>query len=313
MSFLKKKNLLITGWFLVVAVSCVGAQQSPAAAADPAVSSGEDTAFFARLLPLHRVKTPPGPYDWLAQQKEDGQTFAQYVAEKPVLPDGKKKYIYITLLGDFSPKGKEIIVETAKVIEIFFGLPVKWAEPLPLSVIPAKAQRVHPQTGDKQILSTYVIDEVLVPRIPADAFCFIAFTPSDLWPGEGWNFVFGQASLDDRVGVWSIYRNGNPDGDAAEYQLCLKRTIKTGTHEIGHMFSLKHCIYYECLMNGSNYRKEADSRPMELCPVCLRKLAWALHFDVSKRYQRLAEIYQQLGFPEEASFCRESLRILRDK
>lgn len=38
----------------------------------------------------------------------------------------------------------------------------------------------------------------------------IAFTNADLWPGEGWNYVFGQASLADHVGVWSIHRYGDP-------------------------------------------------------------------------------------------------------
>ena len=38
--------------------------------------------------------------------------------------------------------------------------------------------------------------------LPKDAFAFVAFTSSDLWPGEGWNFVFGQASMEGRIGVW---------------------------------------------------------------------------------------------------------------
>ena len=47
----------------------------------------------------------------------------------------------------------------------------------------------------KQILTTHVLGEVLKPRLPKDAAAYIAFTASDLWPGEGWNFVFGQATL----------------------------------------------------------------------------------------------------------------------
>jgi hypothetical protein len=27
---------------------------------------------------------------------------------------------------------------------------------------------------------------------PADALAYLALTASDLWPGEGWNFVFGR-------------------------------------------------------------------------------------------------------------------------
>lgn len=48
--------------------------------------------------------------------------------------------------------------------------------------------------------------------------------------------------------------------------------MKVSAHELIHTFGVHHCIYYECLMNGSNNLDEADHRPMELCPVDLRKL-----------------------------------------
>ena len=38
----------------------------------------------------------------------------------------------------------------------------------------------------------------------------ISFTSTDLWPGEDWNFVFGQASFEKPVGVWSLHRLGDP-------------------------------------------------------------------------------------------------------
>ena len=108
----------------------------------------------------------------------------------------------------------------SRYIQIYFQTPVKFTDPIPLSAVPAQARRIHPtqrvpngQTGDPQILTTYTIEEILKPRMPKDAFAFVAFTSSDLWPGEGWNFVFGQASMDDRIGVWSTYRNGDPQQD----------------------------------------------------------------------------------------------------
>jgi len=57
--------------------------------------------------------------------------------------------------------------------------------------------------GDRQVLAGYVLDSVLKPRLPGDAAACIAVTASDLWPGEGWNFVSGEASLQDRVAVKS--------------------------------------------------------------------------------------------------------------
>lgn len=64
-------------------------------------------------------------------------------------------------------------------------------------------------------------------------------------------------------------------------------------HEIGHMFGLPHCIYYECLMNGANQDTldEFKRRPMLLCNVCLRKLQYRIGFDITKRYKDLMALY----------------------
>jgi WD40 repeat protein len=37
----------------------------------------------------------------------------------------------------------------------------------------------------------YILHEVLEPQRPTDALAYLALTGSDLWPGKGWNFVFG--------------------------------------------------------------------------------------------------------------------------
>ena len=34
------------------------------------------------------------------------------------------------------------------------------------------------------------------------------------------------------------------------YNLVLMRVIKDALHELGHVFGLMHCIYYECNMNS---------------------------------------------------------------
>ncbi len=81
---------------------------------------------------------------------------------------------------------------------------------VPISDIPAHTKRKHPEWGDRQLLSSYILDDLLLPDRPDDALAYLALTARDLWPGDGWNFVFGEGKLRDRVGVWSIYRNGHP-------------------------------------------------------------------------------------------------------
>ncbi|MFH1920349.1 MAG: archaemetzincin [Planctomycetota bacterium] len=266
---------------------------------------------FKRLLPLHEKLGTARPGEWLAEHAESGQTFRQYVRGRPVTPDRKRRVIYVQPLGDFSNTQRKIVSLTAEFMQAYFGLPVMIRENLPLSLIPADARRKHPSWGMDQILSTYVLSDVLYPRLPEDATAYIALTTSDLWPGEGWNFVFGQASLNHRVGVWSIYRNGDPEASDDAFRLCLERTIKTATHETGHMFSLPHCIQHPCNMCGSNHRAERDHLPLWLCPHCLAKLSWATKADPEERFKKLIDFSKANSLDREQEFYKKSLSALR--
>ena len=61
--------------------------------------------------------------------------------------------------------------------------------------------------------------------------------------------------------------------------LCAIRTAMTATHETGHMFGIRHCIAYQCGMNGSNHSDERDRQPLEFCPECQAKLWWTCGLD----------------------------------
>ena len=266
---------------------------------------------FLKLLPLHTRLGKPQRGEWLAEHPEPGQTYQQYLRSRPVAPDKKRRVIYVQPLGDFTPTQRKIISLTAEYVHVYFDLPVKTQEDLPLKLIPASARRKHPSWGMNQILSTYVLDSVLAPRLPKDAMASIAFTASDLWPGEGWNFVFGQASLSDRVGVWSIYRNGDPEAGDEEFRLCLVRTLKVATHETGHMFSMQHCTLFECNMCGSNHLAESDRHPLWLCPHCMAKLCWATGADPQRQLERLAAFSKANGLKKEQEFYEKSLEAIR--
>jgi len=82
----------------------------------------------------------------------------------------------------------------------------------------------------------------------------------------------------------------------------LFRTCKIATHEIGHMFYLFHCTYYECLMKGTMSLEQTDSHPIYFCPICFRKLNKCLKFDHLKRYKALADICKKIGGPFSEDF-----------
>jgi archaemetzincin len=268
---------------------------------------------FRRLVSLHQPLGEPRPGDWLAHHLEAGQSYDEYLRFKPVRPTKGRRTIYIQPLGDFSPTQRKIVQLTAQYMGVFFQLPVRIRDDLPLSLIPEQARRKGSSYGDLQILSTYVLDKVLKPRLPADAVALTAFTTCDLWPGEGWNFVFGQASLKDRVGVWSMIRFGDPDHSQEALLLALRRTLATATHETGHMFSLAHCVFYECLMCGSNSLNEAERRPMWLCPQCLAKLCYATGANPEARFKALIGLAKTNGLKNEADFWQRSLEAMGEK
>jgi archaemetzincin len=210
-----------------------------AAPAHDAESATRLKGVMKRLEPLHTRPVAPRPGDWLAEHDEPGQSFDDYLAAKPVVPDapgGQRRTLYVQPLGALSTKERTIVELSADYLERVFGLPVTMAQELPLSLVPPSARRVH--------------------------------------PGEGWNFVFGQASLTDRVGVWSMHRHGDPSASQESFRLALMRTLKVAVHETGHMFSMRHCTAYECVMAGSNNLEESDRHPLWLCPECFAKLAW---------------------------------------
>jgi archaemetzincin len=61
-------------------------------------------------------------------------------------------------------------------------------------------------------------------------------------------------------------------------------------------------------MNGSNHLQESDSRPLSLCPVCLRKLQSSIRFDLAARYHSLEQFYSKVGFVFEQDWVSRRLK-----
>ena len=266
-----------------------------------------------RLKSLHAKQEKPKAGEWRAQHKEKGQTFFQYLRSRPVRFTEKRNTIYVTPIGEFTERQNELVKISCEFLSLYFSCPVKTLDPIELDEIPAKAKRIHPTWGDRQLLTSYILDEVLTPKLPKDAASSIALSSVDLWPGDGWNFAFGYASFENRVGVWSFYRNGKADGTDIEFQACLKRTLKVATHETGHMVSMPHCTAYRCNMQGSNSLPESDRQPLYCCPECHAKILFATGCDPQSRFKALASFFRKHKFKDEADFYEKSLARLQSK
>lgn len=296
---------------VLVLVLMTSACTAPAAPPAPATrTESKYPEIAAKLTPLATPIPKPGPSDWLANHKEAGQSFEQYLAARPVRRSDKLTTIYICLIGEFTAKEREVLTATEEYLGILYDAPVKIRKTIKLDDIPPRAQRKHPTQGQQQILSTYVLSDVLAQDRPADALAYLAFTATDLYPQDDWNFVFGQASLRERTGVWSIARNGDPAESDEVFRLCLRRTLKTAGHETGHILTIQHCTAYHCGMNGSNHRGESDSQPLTFCPVCYRKVCWNLQVEPRVHLQQLAEFCKQHQLTEEATAFARFRRAL---
>jgi archaemetzincin len=252
----------------------------------------------------------PKPGDWLAVHSEPGQTFEDFAKEEWKRPHKARNKIYLQPLGEF-PEDQSPPVEILKeYVAAYFAMEV---EILPSLILSERTftTRINPYTGNCQTLTGDVL-VFLRKKLPTDAFCILAITMEDLYPKPSWNFVFGQASPRECVGVYSFVRYdpafyGEKRGK--DYQkVLLKRSCKVLVHEMAHMFGLKHCIFFKCVLNGSNHLEESDSRPLHLCPVCLRKLQFSIGFDVVDRFRKLILFYQRVGFDNEAWWVANRLR-----
>ena len=95
--------------------------------------------------------------------------------------------------------------------------------------------------------------------------------------------TYGKRSIKDKILVFSFARfdpffNFNLKEKSLSkeqkykiYLILLKRIWSAVTREICYIFGMKNCTFMSCCMNGTNV-PEFDSKQIELCPICLRKL-----------------------------------------
>jgi archaemetzincin len=275
----------------------------------PRTESGLDPFEFDPELFARKI--PPQPGDWLDRFPEIHQTFEAYINSSPPRPTEQRKKIVLQPLGTFAADEQHLLRQVREHAELFFALPVELAKALPL---PSQGRRQRKESGNSwvQHRTGTILERALLPRLPADAITYLGVTMADLYPQSSWNFVFGEASLDERVGVYSFARflpRFTGERRPTPVKL-LRRGLAVLSHEAGHMFGITHCVRYECLMNGSNSLDELDRQRATLCPNCLHKLAWNVGFDVRARYRALGDFYRRENLEDLARFAARRLESL---
>lgn len=82
-------------------------------------------------------------------------------------------------------------------------------------------------------------------------------------------YIFGQAYLNGRAGIVSIYRFSNERyGIKKDDKIIVDRFRKEVIHELGHTFGLIHCYDPTCVMRSSTYVEDIDQKRPNLCIKC---------------------------------------------
>ncbi len=263
-------------------------------------------AWRTRLQPLMTPLPEASGSDWRVAHPERPQTFEDYMQSRPNRPGPLRTTLHLLPLGSLTAAQQPLLEAVAWLMRAHFGLPVETLPAKPLTDLPADAQREF--SGQRQVRSTWLLDTLLPPLRPAASVALLALTGDDLFPEPSWNYVFGQASLSRRVGVWSLARLGDAAADFATVQ---RRAVKTALHETGHMLGLRHCQAWACGMNGANSLPESDRQPIAFCCECEAKLWWACRLDPVPRLDSLVAAAEKLHLAEEAARWKAQRAVLR--
>lgn len=255
--------------------------------------TGESTQFKKMIMSnydkFYDTISPPEEGDWLMTHKEYGQTYQEYIRSGCIQVDQNRDTIYIAPLPFNQNRimDKDFITNIFLLCEAYFyGMKIRPIE-IERSFNTVEAKQYD--NGKVQINAEQFLS-CLSQELPPDAFCLVGIIDTDLYSEsmtkEGKVIHRNCSSMKDiskRTTILSITKYDplvNMDQSktiSKEKKMklamfILKRVCKAVTKEICHMFGMKNCTFFSCNMNGTGSLSEFDSKPFELCPICLRKL-----------------------------------------
>ncbi|CAF4230774.1 unnamed protein product, partial [Rotaria magnacalcarata] len=311
---------------------------------------GNDAPFSNEFkTSFNSLPKPTNDLDWLANYREKGQTYAQFLDQCPFLDDRSslQEYIYLTLLDNDDRLSILNIDRLVDYTKRFFQMEVKllplftnitWNDKKRTLACTVKGRnnstsettlrtRYDSITGHSQICVNHVLN-LLKRSVPSDARCLVAITLHDLYSDSSDLFIAGLAQGNCRIAAFSFFRYDPRLEISEEFwydwkikktksklmsTIILLRSCRLLTHEIGHLLGIDHCIYYDCLMNGSGHLEEDFSQSLFLCPVDLRKLSKLVDFDVIQRYEQMLDFCTENKFTDETDVLTKRLEILKNE
>lgn len=299
------------------------------------------------------IPTPTHPKDWLARERTSREGFITWLRVWNSRHRGRvragRRVVYLQPLGVIT--GVKVDDLAAFVSAYYPGMSVQVLPQLGIDVSASGRRMLTGRdtalvwrscheydrgstTAQQRRRGQYQTPSLLTALrqdMPEDAYCVVGITLEDLYEDDEDSFTVGIA--EGEVAVLSFYRYqpattrarvpsgpldcARPMDSVADSTLLLQRSCKVLVHELGHLYGIKHCVWYECCMNGSGHLDEDYRQPLHFCPVCLHKVQHLTQCSLVQtggpvgtlidRYTALLAYYQQHGLDEEA---RWTIRVL---
>ncbi|XP_030068418.1 archaemetzincin-1 [Microcaecilia unicolor] len=263
--------------------------------------------FFCTLL----IRTA---FDWIISHPdapEDFETFYHSLLLKK--QKCYRKHIYLQPIDLMEEPTMIFLLDSLKnwVESYFLGLQVKCLPSIPVSSMNCTF-RQNQKSNKKQLHADGILN-FLKRNKPLDALCVLGLTLADLYPCESWCYTFSKSFPDEEVGVCSFARftedfpqqvpatlQPTTETEGIQEVITQGREMMPGfsaidivpcckvlCQEICHLLGLGKCRWLHCVLQGAMSLDELLLQPLELCPICLRKLQYVLRFKLIQRYQKL--------------------------
>uniref|UniRef100_A0A8C6YJI6 Archaelysin family metallopeptidase 1 n=1 Tax=Nothoprocta perdicaria TaxID=30464 RepID=A0A8C6YJI6_NOTPE len=225
-------------------------------------------------------------FDWLLSHPdapEDFETFYHSMLRRK--QNFYRKHIYLQPIDlTEGPAGLSLLDSLQSCVESFFlGLRVKCLPSIPVSSIHCCYRILAPSHLHINGHLSSPAPHLCVPLVTEVGVCSFARFSGDFPPSGCSNWT----PLVQKEGPCEASRESRERTvpfSALEMVQCCKVTC----HEICHLMGLGTCRWLQCIMQGALSLDEALLRPLEPCPICLRKLQHVVGFKLVERYRLYA-------------------------